>query len=668
MKKPHCLHRGYRRSIDPHVRCEDCTLKKYGFLCCSLRTCRWCVHLSKKDWNLLERSRRRRYKVAPNAPSSHSSYCVRSVSELESNFVCYTSSEHTLDSSFDSSLTSKVKQGRNQVRSVSTSHTGSSSGLLSLCSDDMANKKRVTRNSADEPEGAIAKHMRKRSIDEAAVPAKKIKKSKEADTPSPRPIAKATKKSGSTASRTLDYVTEQQKFMSMSQFPAQPFPPYYPQQMQGPGFPQMQPWPGAQQTPAAAGSAAQMQQFQYPMHPPPQFNPYWQAQFGGQQMPPPEQSQSKAVASESDDDDGEIPSVSQQSTPKKKISKAQKVKIVKRKFAEKPPPDPPSSASSSSDEEDEDVVPAVVEDVYEDVSDADAHRKYQENSADEEYDPRDNRAEAKPTDYKTILRFMAETTELDLVELPNQSLKNSRVLKSEEFERPDPEKFYGLTTASGIVSVVETWATEFEKLHCGESKAKLKHGNLFHCKSSRPNMKPYKAGDARVPQETMRLPDKHYEWAKQPQSRVSVAISDIVYLEGVARDSLRVLSYVEGWHQCVQAGLKQGWNPHVMAEIQKTGIQANKDLNLLTSCFFNSCVQLRKDNFITGCTLHTSQKMRMRHEPCANLANLFSAPLLEEINKEHIEELQVKSLSARSAGNGGNKSRKSSSEFRPQNR
>jgi len=237
------------------------------------------------------------------------------------------------------------------------------------------------------------------------------------------------------------------------------------------------------------------------------------------------------------------------------------------------------------------------------------------------------------TPHRTVLWFMAEHSEARLVKMPNRGLENSRVLQSAKWDIPSPKQFYGLTTVSRLSVVVDGWASAFARRHCGKAKPKLEYGTLFRCTSMRPSMGFY-AGDSAVPSETLKFPDRQFAWAAKPARRVSVALSDVVYLEAIARDILRVLNFVEIWHQCVSTGLEEGWSPTLLGEIQSIGIQATTDLGLLVSVLFSCCVQLRKDSYILGCKVRSHQKMRMRHESFVDATHVISNELLERVDRE----------------------------------
>ena len=243
--------------------------------------------------------------------------------------------------------------------------------------------------------------------------------------------------------------------------------------------------------------------------------------------------------------------------------------------------------------------------------------------------------------FQTLLKIVAHCApEAKLLEFYEQNFKASVVLQSGH--KLDTRKFYGLSTASSITLAVKG----FQKLFYDKDIDKpLKYLNLFHCKGGRPNMKPYKSGDDVIPAEGLKPPSSRFAWANQTGAHISLAVTDVTYLEEVAREGLRILSFLELLNQALKAAFTDNLPMSVVKALHTSSIQANKDLLLVNTIFAGSMVQLKRDNFLLTVTgLDAKQKETLRHAPWDCSTELFSSAIMNTINLEHVAYLQTHNM------------------------
>ena len=251
--------------------------------------------------------------------------------------------------------------------------------------------------------------------------------------------------------------------------------------------------------------------------------------------------------------------------------------------------------------------------------------------------------------FKTILNFMvACSSDVELFELTDEGYKSSIVLNSSP--NMTENKFYGLTTSSRVLRGIKAWQREFRYSEVEIADKPLKLLQLFHSKQSRPVMKPYTAGDDILPPAGLRQPSSSFVWAKPANDRLTVAQSDISYLEEVGREGLRILSFVDILNQAIDRALVAEVSHKVLKALHNSSKAANKDLLLVNTILTGACVQLKRDSFLLGCSaLDAQQKERLRHAPWVSSTDLFNPLLMEAINQEHVLFLQSKSMSCKSS-------------------
>lgn len=247
--------------------------------------------------------------------------------------------------------------------------------------------------------------------------------------------------------------------------------------------------------------------------------------------------------------------------------------------------------------------------------------------------------------FQTLLKLIAHCApEANLVEIDEQNFKASVVLQSGQ--KLDTRKFYGLSTASSITSAVKGFQKLFYDRDIKTVDKPLKYLELFHAKGGRPNMKPYKAGDSVMPAEGLKPPSSRFAWAKKPEARISLAVTDVTFLEEVAREGLRILSFLELLNQALKAAFAGELQMPIVRALHESSIQASKDLLLVNTIFAGSMVQLKRDNFLaTVSGIDAKQKETLRHAPWDCSTELFSSDVMTAINLEHVAYLQTRNMS-----------------------
>ena len=260
-------------------------------------------------------------------------------------------------------------------------------------------------------------------------------------------------------------------------------------------------------------------------------------------------------------------------------------------------------------------------------------------------DEEEEESDDEQISFQTLLKIVAHCApEAKLVEVDEQNFKASVVLQSGQ--KLDTRKFYGLSTASSITSAVKGFQKLFYDRDVKVIDKPLKYLELFHAKGGRPNMKPYKSGDDILPADGLKPPSSRFAWAKKPESRISLAVTDVTFLEEVAREGLRILSFLELLNQALKSAFEDGLPMSIVKALHNSSIQASKDLLLVNTIFAGSMVQLKRDNFLaTVSGIDAKQKETLRHAPWDCSTELFSSDVMTTINLEHVAYLQTRNMS-----------------------
>ena len=686
MTRKECGDRGVDQ--DKHPNCEKCILKKYGYLCSPTNTCSVCVDTSAKAWRVILSSRAKKLRYRELVQFRADALKVTGASdpklvdlptgETESSesdsdveqpvakrLVRARHLSWTSDSSYDSSTTS---------RAPSTSMSDSSLTDSSVFS--MAPKTRNKGKALSKMEQEMMSSVptkRTHSTDDA-------KRRKVADTQSERPYRPLARQSTTQYEREAQHDRRPQPSTSDRYYESEQYERSRQLPQRGELNPQM---------------SESFREERSPRQPPPvrrydisdddddvdfQSPPARKGASGSKSKPKHRDAVDKATKDKkaekvrrkaqnrdqadeqyqretfSDAFRSEQANIQQQineaysagqksavvSTPRKAKRKVVVVEEPQRTPKRKSVKDKPLPDFSSSEEEDE--LPDLNDDDEEQITpervpepEAEAESSESEEDEDEEIG------------FKTILKFMAACSfDAELIELTDDGYKSSIVLKSSQ--KLKENKFYGLTTSSSLELAVQTWTKSFKARDQKTADKPLKYFELFQAKQGRPGMKPYKSGDDTLPAQPLRQPSARFTWAKTPESKISVAQSDISYLEEVGREGLRILSFLEILNQAINRALTDKMTHKILQALHNSSKAASKDLLLVNLILTGACVQLKRDNFLSGCTdLDASQKQRLRHSPWEASTDLFNPALMEEIDKEHVRFLQSKSMSSRSS-------------------
>ena len=677
MTKKQCGDRGVDQ--DPHPDCENCILKKYDYLCLPDNTCVWCVDTTPKDWKaiLSARAKKERYrelvafkaaalKVTPasdsriaNLPNEGDPYSDFSDDEkVELRLVVCRSmsdmSDWTSDSSYDSSTTSK--EGDTSMSYPTSDSCSSAFSMapktrakkgLSKLEDEMINSAPKRNLSADNPKRRkLTEDAEVKPTRQFAVPNRERYEYQREPQYERRQLAPQHVSRYYHPSNEFDDF-QQRSYRAESEFYAalderSPQPPQLRrmarEESDDDDFVAPTAKPDSKKklkhrdtVDAEQGSAKKTskrklsrdmadEQFQ---------KENFSENFHREQLDI--QRQIERAYNAGLKAQAALESNPSPRKPKRKVVIVPEPEVAPRRSKAKPLPD------FSSEEEDEPELEGAQEQEDSDGDEAELESLDEEEAPDEKID------------FKVILKFMAACSgDSELIELSDDGYKSSIVLKSSQ--KMKENKFYGLTTASSITCANTTWSKSFKTRDNQTADKPLKLLELFRAKLGRPGMKPYKSGDESLPAASLKQPSSRYVWSVAADSKMMVAQSDVSYLEEVSREGLRILSFLEILNQAINRALTDKMSHSLLAALHASSVAASKDLLLVNTILTGACVQLKRDNFLLGCTaLDASQKSRLRHEPWTTSTDLFSATLMDEIDKEHSRFLLSKSMSSKSS-------------------
>ena len=263
--------------------------------------------------------------------------------------------------------------------------------------------------------------------------------------------------------------------------------------------------------------------------------------------------------------------------------------------------------------------------------------------------------------FKDIINMIAEHSEASLTEL--QGLPSRRRLRMvSDDPRTDHPEFVALSTASGVVSMVQEWQVDFRHKDLKRPKKAVRFGEVFKSKVLKPAMHAYKSGDTALHQDASSNPKKAYDWLALPEKHIKVTETDIVYFEELARACHRAISFQELLHQAQNHALLDLANNDKAEKIHRCAKQANKELARLVTCLRCSLTQLRRDNILERCThLSPQQRSELRHADMIHGTELFPEDLLEEVGVKYSQVLTNRAMQRQLQTGGksgsGNKNR-----------
>jgi len=360
----------------------------------------------------------------------------------------------------------------------------------------------------------------------------------------------------------------------------------------------------------------------------------------------------------------------------------------------KPPPRDPSPFSSSSESDSEEEknkqFTTVKEHVSEDSSDDDSYVEPDEPLPEEERETAEDWSEEdgqtedglktnevketgpalKKEDepdkimFRDIIRLISAFSEGELKPIATARSKDDLKLKSED-TGDDKEEFLGLTTASGVKSMLQSWQSDFvNKDNEGGKTGNIKSMHLFRNKAFRPSMKPYQSGDGFVGP-ALKTSNRKFEWFESKGPQATISDSDLVFLEGETRDMTQILNFKELLNQVLNRAIQEpeNFDQPIMVQLHACAKKADKDLLQIGVQLLGSVSQLRKDaNLLRAKVITDEQRDRLRHSASVETVDLFDPAIVKNIDAEYRQDIQTKGLSAAVTGAKSNRNSKTRSE------
>ncbi len=246
--------------------------------------------------------------------------------------------------------------------------------------------------------------------------------------------------------------------------------------------------------------------------------------------------------------------------------------------------------------------------------------------------------------FREVVKLIANNADVTIVPLGRHEKKRKLRLASDG-RKDDTPGFVALTTSPGITAAVQQWMEEFHDKDTRRAKKAVRFCEAFKCKTLAPSMKTYTAGDKALVLDALQPPARKYEWLAEPAQRMTIWDSDVQHLERMARSMMRVLNFQEAVHQTLNVALEEPFKPEVVKKLHQCTKQATKDMVQLATSWLCTIVQLRRDGML--CYSDKIQKhhaQRLRHAPFVEDKELFPAVLLEEIDKQHTQDLTNKTM------------------------
>lgn len=305
--------------------------------------------------------------------------------------------------------------------------------------------------------------------------------------------------------------------------------------------------------------------------------------------------------------------------------------------------------------------------------------------SDSESDSSEDREPDAPSGYdfpfRDVIKLIAKNSDVNIIPLEGQT-KRRKLRLASEGKRDDTPGFVALTTSPGVKAAVDEWMADFNDKDTRRAKKAVRYCEAFKCKLLVPSMKTYTAGDKVLTLDALQTPSRKYGWLAEPAQRLTVWDSDIQHIEKMARGMVRVLNFQEAVHQTMNTALDDQFKPEVVAKLHQCSKQATKDMVQLASSWLCTIVQLRRDGIL--CYSDKIQKhhaQRLRHAPFAEDRELFPSELLEEVDKQHTQDLTNKTMTqtlreerrtfakgVKSTSRGQHQSKQSESTYRHRDR
>ena len=240
--------------------------------------------------------------------------------------------------------------------------------------------------------------------------------------------------------------------------------------------------------------------------------------------------------------------------------------------------------------------------------------------------------------YATLLRMVAQYSDVEAK--AKDVFKASRLvhLASEDYS-PPPDSI-AITLTKSIPEFINAWWREFaQKDLAGPEPRQQKWGSAFRIKDTKPTLRPFIPADEVLTVQPLADPPMCYNWLPPPPQRMHFTLHDAKYFEGLVRKSLCAINYVEASLQALPRCVDD--DKPAFARILRGLTPAIKVLMRINTSQLCQWVQLRRDHWLEkSIQIPIEHLQQLRHARTLGIRNLFPAPVLDEVNKQCVQNLQ----------------------------
>ena len=264
--------------------------------------------------------------------------------------------------------------------------------------------------------------------------------------------------------------------------------------------------------------------------------------------------------------------------------------------------------------------------------------------------------------FKDMITLMAEYSDASLIEMPQSA--------QEEFKNDDKSnvQFNALETMRSSLLPFKVLTEEFHKRDVQADKHKGHPWcKVFKSKEMVPSLKPYKAGDNKLPLEAAAKPNRAIPWLKPVPDKISIASNDVAFIESQGRAVARILNFLDAAEQLADAAVTLNLPRVIFLSLAQVRRTALKDLRKVASPLTFAMLMLRRDSVLEKSkALSVKATQQLRHAQVTEGSDLFPADVIEQIEErngaEMLSKIQYQVLSGdknRSSGGSGDKQRES---------
>ena len=243
-----------------------------------------------------------------------------------------------------------------------------------------------------------------------------------------------------------------------------------------------------------------------------------------------------------------------------------------------------------------------------------------------------------PDSIAALLRMIANYS--DVTAQAKDVFKASRLVHLASEEYTPPPDALAITVTKSIPDFVNAWWREFaQKDLAGPEPRQQKWGAAFRIKEQKPTLRPFIPADEVLTVQPLADPPMCYNWLPPPPQRMHFTLHDAKYFEGLARKMLCATNYIEASLQALPRCVDD--DKLAFARILKGLTPAVKLLMRIITSQLCQWVQLRRDHWLDkSIQIPIEHLQQLRHSRMLGMRNLFPAPLLDEVNKTCVQNLQ----------------------------